>query len=338
MKEHTPLRSLRFYILLLAFLAALAGFIDIPIRKLGMERVAAANQSYLKQSMDEAISGFLVLSGIKTGLAVIEGSEVGVGFNFQIGDVVQSVYDYVDIAWKTALAGGTVILMTRLLLQAVDLIDYWCLVLMLGFAVLAVLAGWIFPRRERMNRFIKDLSFFLAVCTVVFYLVFPFSIAGAAFISQKITGPLIAESQRSFEGIKEEFSVENINRHLFSDNSEEEKDSLTGLIFKGKLAKFKEALLDQAQYFKDKSRDIAVWTLQLIAGYLFDSIIFPVTFFIFLFVVAKGALVYLFEDRRQQVFSKGLRAVLSEIRPPKPERLLRRASRLRTDRGRRLHR
>ncbi|MGD8676996.1 MAG: hypothetical protein PVG81_14425 [Desulfobacterales bacterium] len=337
MKLRHPLKALQCLILLLAFFAALNGVLDVPIHKLGMEKVAAANQTYLKQSMDKAVSGFLILSGIKTGLAVVEGSEVGIGFNLQIGDIVQSVYDYVDIAWKTALAGGTVILITRLLLQAVDLIDHWFLALTFGFGLLVVLARWIFPSWVRANRLMKDATFFLVVCTVVFYFVFPFSIAGAAFISQKITGPLIDESQRSFEGIKDEFSAESINRQIFSSDSAGEESSIAGFIFKGKMAGIKEAIKVQADYFKDKSRNIAIWTLQLIAGYLFDSIIFPVTFFIFLFVIAKGALLYLFEDRRQQAFSDDIRAVLSELQRMKPERAPRTASRLRSDRRRRLH-
>jgi hypothetical protein len=338
MKLCQLLKALQCLILLLAFFAALTGVLDVPIHKIGMEKVAAANQTYLKQSMDKAVSGFLILSGIKTGLAVVEGSEIGIGFNLQVGDIVQSVYDYVDIAWKTALAGGTVILITRLLLQAVELIDHWFLALTFGFGFLVVLARWIFPRWVRANHLMKDATFFLAVCAVVFYFIFPFSIAGAAFISQKITGPLIDESQRSFEGIKDEFSVESINRHIFSGDSDGEESSIAGLIFKGKMAGMKEAIRAQAEYFKDKSRNIAIWTLQLIAGYLFDSIIFPVTFFIFLFVVVKGALLYLFEDRKQQAFSEDLRAVLSKLQQMKPERSLRSFSRLRSDQGRRLRR
>ncbi len=331
-----PVRLVLVLALLLAFGAALAGVADVPIRKLGMQRVAAANQLYLKQSMDTAISGFLVLSGIKTGLAVVEGSEVGIGFSLQIGDVVQSVYDYVDIAWKTSLAGGTAILITRLLLQAVELIDQWSLVLTFSCALLVVLAGWIFPRRLRVKRLMKDATFFMAVFAIVLYLVFPFAIAGAAFVSRKITGPLIEESQRSFENIKEDFSAERISRHFFGDDSPGEKSSIAGLLLKGKLDGIKEALKSQADYFQDKSRSIALWTLQLIAGYLFDSIIFPVTFFILLFVIVKGALVYLFEDRKQQALAEELRAVLEKLRHMKPERPSRGSSRLRADRRRRI--
>ena len=113
-------------VLSLACFAAAAGLMDKTIDFLGMQHVGDANDAYLQEAFDRSLAGFLVLSGIKSGLAVIEGSEVGIGFNLEIGDIVQSVYDYVDIAWKTALAGGTVLLITRMSLEAVTTIDHWC--------------------------------------------------------------------------------------------------------------------------------------------------------------------------------------------------------------------
>ncbi len=311
------LKVAQILVLILAIVAAAGGYTDRPIHWLGMDRIAAVNQSYLQRSMDKATNGFLVLSGIKTGLAVIEGSEIGIGFNLEIGDIVQSVYDYVDIAWKTALAGGTVILITRLLLQTVNLIDHWCLALALGCGLAAIVVGWILPRADRLKRLTKDAAFFLAVCTMVLYIVFPISIAGAAFISDRITGPLIEESQRSFESIKDEFSVENINHRLFPDEPLKGDSRIAGLILKGKIAEIKEYLRTQAEYFRDKSRNVAIWTLQLIAGYLFDSIVFPIVFFFLLFVIAKSALLYVFEDHRELSYRKEIRDVLAMLESSK---------------------
>lgn len=297
----------------MAVIAAAGGYADKPIRWIGMGMVADLNQTYLDQSMDKAINGFLVLSGIKTGLAVVEGSEIGIGFNLQIGDIVQSVYDYVDIAWKTALAGGTVILITRLLLQAVDLIDHWCLALALASALAVLVVRWTMPRAERLKRLTKDAAFLLAVSSAVLYIVFPLSISGAALISERITAPLIEESQRSFESIKEDFAIENINRRLFPEESLGGDSRIAGLFFKGKVDQIKEYITSQAEYFKDKSRHIAIWTLQLIAGYLFDSVVFPVVFFFLLFVVTKGTLRYVFEDRRALSFRQDIRSVLARV-------------------------
>ena len=56
------------------FLAA-TGYFDKPIEKIGMGKISSANEEYLSNSFNKAVTGFLVLSGIKSGLAVIEGSE-----------------------------------------------------------------------------------------------------------------------------------------------------------------------------------------------------------------------------------------------------------------------
>ena len=105
-------------------LLAASGLLDRGLNRVGLGELALVNQQYLDASYDSALEGFLVLSAVKSGLAVIEGSEVGIGFSLQVGDLVQSVYDYVNIAWKTVLAGGTILLMTRLALDGVSLIDH----------------------------------------------------------------------------------------------------------------------------------------------------------------------------------------------------------------------
>lgn len=313
-RTRTRLRPVWIVLLLAAVFAAAAGWVDSSADRLGLGAVAAANDRYLDRSMDKAVTGFLILSGIKTGLAVIEGSEVGIGFNLELGDLVQSIYDYVDIAWKTALAGGTVILLTRLLLQVTVLLDHWTLAVTLAAIGVLLSLRWFLPAWTRTARLLKDAAFFLVIFTLVFYLLVPFSIAGAAFLSEKITDPLIEESQRSFEGIREDFSAENLQARLFPDEVQAGGGWLAALVLKGDTEAAKAHFRRQAEYFREQSRNIAVWTLQLIAGYLFDSIVFPAVFFILLFVLVKGALNYLFEDRRQRTLQQELAALLASTR------------------------
>ena len=307
------LRAAMVILLVIGIIAAATGVIERPIEKIGLGKISAANEDYLRRSLDKAVTGFLVLSGIKTGLAVIEGSEVGVGFNLELGDLVQSVYDYVDIAWKTALAGGTVILLTRLALKAVGLVDHWVLAFCLLAVSMLLIAKWFIPEHSRIYRIMRETTFFSVVFTCVFYLVFPFAIAGAAFLSEKITDPLIAESQRSFESIKDEFTIDQISRRLFPEAVKKDEGWFSGLDVKKKLEKTGEHVKKQTEYFKEKSRSIAVWTLQLIAGYLFDSIVFPVTFFILLFIVTKAALLYMFEERKQQSLKQDVAALVEGL-------------------------
>jgi hypothetical protein len=300
-------------LLVIGIFIAAVGYIDTPIRELGMGKIAESNEKYLKNSLDKAVTGFLILSGIKTGLAVIEGSEIGVGFNLELGDIVQSVYDYVDIAWKTALAGGTVILLTRLVIKAVALIDHWCFALALFAILISLTIKWFFPGYPRILRITREATFFTIMFTVVFYLIFPFSISGAALLSEKITAPLIQESQQSFESIKDEFSFNALNRRLFPEELNRSQGWFSYFDFYSKLEKAKELIREQTQYYKDKTRNIAIWTLQIIAGYLFDSIVFPVTFFILLFVITKGALIYLFEERKHQSLKEDIAAVIEKF-------------------------
>jgi ABC-type multidrug transport system fused ATPase/permease subunit len=299
-------------VLIVGVIIAAFGYIDQPIRMLGMGEISKANEAYLKNSFDKAITGFLILSGIKSGLAVLEGSEVGVGFNLEIGDIVQSVYDYVDVAWKTALLGATVILITRLMLQSAEMIDHWCLTFLLFTVFISLIIKWVFPKLSMASRIIRETTFYLIVFSVVLYLVLPLSIISAAFLSEKITRPLIEESQNSFENIKEDFSINGINRQIFSNDQKAEGSWIFDLNIKAQLEKIKARINLLADYFKDKSKNVAIWTIQLIAGYLFDSIIFPITFFILLFIVAKSILMYLFEDRKHRSLKEDIAEMIEK--------------------------
>jgi hypothetical protein len=247
------------------------GYIDKPIQWLGLGKISKSNEAYLKDSFDKSVTGFLVLSGIKSGLAVLEGSEIGVGFNLEVGDVVQSVYDYVDIAWQTALLGGTVILLTLLLLRSAEMIDQWSLALLLFCVFASYSINWFVPRFAKTSKLIRETTFYLIVFTVSLYLIVPLSITGAAFLSERITRPIIEESHKSFDNIKEDFSFENINRRLFADEKDKGEGSwIPDFNLKAKWARLNDRIKQLSNYFKDKTKNIAIWTIQLIAGYLFD--------------------------------------------------------------------
>ena len=325
-------------ILLLVFGVVIAalGYIDKPIQWLGMGKISKDNEAYLKDSFDKSVTGFLVLSGIKSGLAVIEGSEIGVGFNLEVGDVVQSIYDYVDIAWQTALLGGTVILLTLLLLRSAEMIDHWSLALLLFSVFASYGINWLAPRFARTSRLIRETIFYLIVFTATLYLIVPFSITGAAYLSEKITRPIIEESHKNFDNIKEDFSLENINQRLFVDEKNKKEGSwISEFNLKAKWNRINERIKQVSNYFKDKTKNIAIWTIQLIAGYLFDSIVFPVTFFILLFVVTKSILLYIFEDRKRQSVKEDIAAIVNKYYGTREKKSMYRSFRLRLTRGRR---
>jgi len=71
----------------------------------------------IDETLERDTLTFLVITGIKTSLAMIEGSNVGVGFELQVGDVVQPAYDYVDFFWRAFLYAFMVLGFYQLLLE-----------------------------------------------------------------------------------------------------------------------------------------------------------------------------------------------------------------------------
>lgn len=287
MTIHHVKKTLLLIILLGAVVLAAAGYTDPLVDTVGMGRITDANLAYLDEAFDRSLSGFLVLSGIKSGLAIIEGSEVGIGFNLEIGDIVQAVYDYVDVAWKAALAGGTILLLTRLCLEAVALIDHWCLAGMLLGVGVYLIFRWFLTGCQRTTRIVRESTLFLVVLTLILYVILPISITGASFLSKRITQPIIEETQTGFEDIHREFSPGYLSQGFFPEDVKE-GSLFPGFDFKAKYESTKERIQFIGTFFKDRTRHMAVLTLKLVAGYVFDCIIFPLTFFVVLYLFTKN--------------------------------------------------
>lgn len=111
----------------------------------------AADQAYTmaKDSLDRselrAVSVFGVLSVLKTGLAVVEGSAI---VGFEIGDLVQGPYDTVDFAWRLAVVAICGLEVERLLLA----VNRWRGAdLLVGVSLLLLAMG---PRRDGWTRLV----------------------------------------------------------------------------------------------------------------------------------------------------------------------------------------
>ena len=71
----------------------------------------------LDETLERDIVTFLLITAVKASLAMIEGSSVGVGFELQVGDIVQPAYDYVDFFWRAFLYAFMVLGFYKLLLE-----------------------------------------------------------------------------------------------------------------------------------------------------------------------------------------------------------------------------
>lgn len=285
-------------LLILTYLAG-GGHVDRYFEMFGMHKITASNEKYLQKSFDNALNGFLVLSGIKMGLAVVEGSEIGIGFNLEIGDLAQAAYDYVDLAWHTVLVGAIVLLMTRYLLQAAALFDHWCLTAVILVLLILLIVKWLFPNLRRGVLFVKGIGIYMGVLTITLYLVLPVSVIGASFLSKKITAQSISEAQKGLENVRTELFGKNTPRH-------------DDLLSKAKVVK--ERIDFVARYLKEKTRELSIWIIKLIAGYLFDCIVFPVGLFVLLFWLTKIVAKYLFDIKERQTFRQDLEEIFRKYR------------------------
>ncbi len=298
-------------LLLLPVVLSATGHIDTWLNTCGLAMISNSNSRYLQESFDESVKGFMVLSAIKSGVAVLEGSEVGVGFNLEVGDVVQSIYDYVDVAWKTALAGGTILLLMRLVLQTIQLVDHWFLFLAFAVAFFLFLLDWVLPKQKNTHRILKEFLLFLTVLAIGVYFILPVSISGAAFLSNKITRPLVAEARHGFESLQSDLRPEALNERFFPDENKE-ASLWSRLDFMEKLDNSKVAIVKMMKWVEQITHDFATWTIKLIAGYLFDCIVFPLAFFVVVYLLTRCLLSYVFGFSRSHLLREDLLAALKQ--------------------------
>jgi len=118
------------------------------VATLGLQTTLSnAAQGLVDECMVRDFKTFAGMSGIKGGLAVLEGSSVGVGFQLEIGDLAQPLYDYVDFFWKALLYALVVLGFYKLLLEA-GLLTVGLKVA--GIGLLLLCAGWVRPQwRQR---------------------------------------------------------------------------------------------------------------------------------------------------------------------------------------------
>jgi hypothetical protein len=146
---------------------------------------------------------FMAVSGIKAGMAIMTGStiEAGVGasLEFEVGDAIQPVYDYVDFVWKMLLYALMVLGFYKLLLETG--------ILAIGIKIAGIgllmwgLSAFVAPRREPLRRWGRAFVLFglLIACVV------PASLWGTQQLSQSYTERLKAKQYTQIEQFQREF-------------------------------------------------------------------------------------------------------------------------------------
>ncbi len=297
-------RSAVLAILVLLFALVLRGPLDRWINDAALGQLDYQNQQYLEESFEDASRLFLILTAVKSVLAVVEGSEMGVGFGLEVGDVVQGVYDYVDFAWQIVLWATMIIVMTRMLLEVSQFVDQWLLALALGSLIAYLAAAWCLPRRRAIGRVLRDTAFFSTLLALAAYVIVPLAVAGGSWLSANITEARLVESERGLSEVRAELQL----RY----DAIEQADGILS-----KAGKIKEATGALTDFLALRTAELFWDVITISAAYLFDTVFFPLGLFFVMFWLTKLIGRYIFGLRKGQVFREDLDGPLGRYWAPR---------------------
>ena len=285
----------------LLLLFALTGWFELGLDKGGLDKLAESNDTYLTSASRRALTTFGVLTGLKIGLAVIEGSDIGVGVNLQVGDAVQAAYDYVDIAWRTVLYSSIILMGIKYLLLAADYIDQWFLQAALVLLFISSLLNLLKNKKQKTVLLLNHGAQLSILVAVVLFLILPLSVSGGRLLSNHITR-------------KSVYSAEN-DIAVFKTSAFPNGAIVTQKGFWSNVNSIKDQIVKISKFVGTKSQQVSVWLMRIIAGYIFDCLIFPFLLFIFLFWLVKIAGYYIFGLQNAQTIKNELAGLIQKAYP-----------------------
>jgi len=288
-------------LLVLSFIPTSHGpAIEVVFSKAGLSTINGAAVDHLREQREQAFRGFLVLSMLKVGLAVLRSSEIGLVLNVRIGDLAVAAYDYVNFAWKVLLAAVAYYYLAEYLLTLAGVVDIWLL-----WGALLCAAGWLLiekftPQSLRLKSAAGRTGTGALVLALLLYLGLPLGMVGAEWVSTNITGPSIDEANSFYTEMGEsmpsllpeegkgekdlevsEIKTDTVTVPFPYDGSDpslaviespdREKgmsEMITSLLSGNKLEEMK-------RYLEQRSKALASAVLRQTAAYIFNIVLFP---------------------------------------------------------------
>ena len=234
---------------------------------------------YLDKTYDDSKKLFLVLSLIKGTTDVIEGSTVNVsmilGMEIEVGDIVQPIYDIINILWKISLASTVILKLESLYFEIfkvkiANLLIFISLVSLLPYTFI----------KNKVTSIFKSISKYSFFILVFIYLVLPGSLLINSYIS------------RYFEEEYKKPAIEKLDKSL--DKLNEVKDRLftfeqSKSIFDvpGQINSTKEKVEDFNKEIVSVSKSLSENTPLIIGIMLLTTIILPILIILFLYKVTR---------------------------------------------------
>lgn len=147
----------------------------------------------------------------------------------------------------------------------------------------------------RIRQVVRDVLSVSVVATLAVFYILPLSVWCASHLSRIVTQPSIEEAHAGFSDTQ---------GALFPDD----ETASGGVLVQ--IRQIPEKIQKIGVHFKNRSKDMAIWTIKLIAGYIFDCILFPVGMFVILLWMTRSVMKYIFQRNLQSSLSQDLARLL----------------------------
>jgi len=154
----------------------------------------------IDDALEKNLTVFATVSGIKAVMALVEGSSVGVGFELEVGDLIQPAYDYIDWVWKLFLYAIFVLTLYKLLVES-GLLTLGLPILGCGFILLGLSVF-----RQRSNRAIRAWARSLITLGLLVAYGIPLILLGSQALGDRFISPLKEKAAKRIQATAEEFT------------------------------------------------------------------------------------------------------------------------------------
>lgn len=266
-------------LIILGIIFCIFGVMNVIFENTIFNLLKNLTKPYLDKTYDDSKKLFLVLSLIKGTTDVIEGSTVNVsmilGMEIEVGDIVQPIYDIINILWKISLASTVILKLESLYFEIfkvkiANLLIFISLVSLLPYTFI----------KNKVTSIFKSISKYSFFILVFIYLVLPGSLLINSYIS------------RYFEEEYKKPAIEKLDKSL--DKLNEVKDRLftfeqSKSIFDvpGQINSTKEKVEDFNKEIVSVSKSLSENTPLIIGIMLLTTIILPILIILFLYKVTR---------------------------------------------------
>ena len=238
------------------------------------------SEEYMRNSYNQSKTLFLTLSVIKGTMGVIEGSTLNanavIGINLELGDIIEPVYEMINILWKTSLLSVVIL--------KIETLYFGFFTMKLSTFLLSVsmtfIAPWVFIK-NKFTEILSKISKYFFFSFLFIYLLIP----SVLFMTSKVVN--VMETEYKEPAIKRiEQNVGNLNSSAEALFRPAENTSIFNI--KGQVDTYK----DKIDSFKTEAGNVTESISEdvpLIIGVtIFGYIILPLLLTIFLYKLAKS--------------------------------------------------